>query len=112
MEPFPEDWEWLWVMEAEPVHSEQVFIKFDTQIEDSRIQLDVWPFDTEVDLRWWRNDEINGDLQLRWVAGIAVETGPKVSALHLTFEQDCLLPLRFQIRPHITIDWGTKWLSP
>ncbi|TWT31013.1 hypothetical protein KOR34_43870 [Posidoniimonas corsicana] len=111
MDPFPDDWEFLWVFECDPEESDEVYTRFDAEVDENRILFEVWPHDTEVILRWWRGKEAAGNLELRWVKGISAETEKGVSALNVTFLEECLLPLRFQVRPYPSIAWGTKWRS-
>ena len=109
MDPFPEDWELLSLFECEPETDDYQFKRFDTTIQDDRIWCEIWRDELELKLKWWKNDDLRLDLDLRWVAGMQVETLKGCDAMNITFRESCLLPLRFQLKPFISLSWGTKW---
>ncbi|QDV75313.1 hypothetical protein K2D_36030 [Planctomycetes bacterium K2D] len=110
MSPFPEDWQLLWVFECEPQESEQVFKRYGSEVNGYRVVFECWPQEMEAKLAWWKGKEVLGRLELQWVRGIVAETHKKGStALVFTFEKDCIRPLRFQVRPYPSVEWGTCW---
>lgn len=109
MDPFPQDWELLWVFECEPIKVDVTDIVFDSLRDKDRVLCHILPLEDEVLLSWWSEGVLRVDLKLRYVRSLEADTKDGVSALIFAFRQPGLMPLKIQFRPAISFEWGTNW---
>ena len=112
MDPYPQDWELVSVFECAPeTDGDYFYRRFDSIRSADRIWCEIWPDELELKLKWWNKGELRIDLDLRWVDGLTVETLHGCDAINVTFRDRTILPLRFQLKPFISLSWGTRWHS-
>lgn len=114
MKPFPEEWELLSLFECEPVLDDPEVpwaynrLTFDTKRGSDRILCVIEPGYCCLDFTWWHNTTKHLALKLRSVQGITVASGGGIEFFVATFRDECLLPLRLQLKPSIECEWGTS----
>ena len=115
MKPFPDPHELIALFEAEPVvldeRSPWLYnrLTFTRTMGENRIDCVIEPGYETIELCWRQRGVPVVDLNLKWVAGLAVEMEHGREALSAQFrERAGLLPLRVQFTPLVHISWGTS----
>src|SRR5688500_147593 len=113
MQPFPEPYELIGLFEVEPSLTDQGVpwaynsLRFETRRGTDDVLCDIEPGYEEVRLRWSRDGVELVRLDLRWVAGLLVESGDGVERLVGTFRDPHVEPFELQLRPSVHVKWGT-----
>jgi hypothetical protein len=119
IEPFPQDWQLIGLFECEPslldpdvpwVYNR---LRFLTERGPDRVECEIEPASEIVEVRWWQSGLLRLHLDLRWVRSLAVEEGPVHEALVAEFRygRGFVNPLVLQLRPHVSVSWGTNPLG-
>ena len=113
MNPFPAEHELIEFFEVEPTVLDQGVpwaynsLAFDTTRGEDRVVCEIQPGYGEVRVRWSRKGADLVRLDLRRVAGLAIERAGEREILVGTFDSNGLLPMRLQLRPAMYLSWGT-----
>ncbi|MFM2093293.1 MAG: hypothetical protein RIS70_417 [Planctomycetota bacterium] len=114
IDPFPEAWQLLAFFHCEPTLLDPDVpwaynqITFDHTFGDDRVQCVIEPGYERLDLSWWQHQSPRLTLRLCDVTGLTVVNAPDFDCLVATFRDPQLMPLRFQLRPCIRVEWGTS----
>ena len=113
MDPFPEEWHLLSFFETEPVLTDAGIpwayncLTFDTDRGEDSIHCVIEPGNETLKIIWQRNSIDVVNLDLHWVRGLTIDTGNGVERLTAQFRYNHLLPLHFQLKPTLSVHWGT-----
>jgi hypothetical protein len=116
MNPFPEDWQLIGLFEGEPeVLDPEMPWSFNTLRFEFRRDLDrlrclLLSADEGLEIHWWQADLLRLHLSLNWVRSLVVEitAGSDILVAHFRYGRGFVSPLRIQLRPHVSIAWGTE----
>ncbi len=110
----PELTDYLGFFEAEPVilHPEVGWYygaKFVSVRNCDRIVAIIAPDDGEISFRWWHNDTLRTDFNLRGVVDWNLESNSQREVLFLKFQQPGIGFFSLQLKPVISFSWVTEW---
>ena len=114
MEPFPEQHDLIALFECEPLLTDKGVpwsynhLTFTTTRGHDRIVCEIEPGYHTLKFEWSKSDERLVSLDLNWVAGITTDIQGQTEAMIVTFRDKKLMPLRIQLKPHVSISWGTN----
>ena len=114
IEPFPEQHDLIALFECEPISTDEAvpwcynLLTFETTRGDAQITCEIEPGNQALKFRWSSSSQQLVLLDVDGIAGIQVELNEKTEAMIVTFENNKLTPLRIQLRPHVSVLWGTE----
>jgi hypothetical protein len=118
MDPFPKDWELIGLFECEPDCLDANVpwcynqLTFKTSRNENEIICVIAPGYEELQWEWRNNGQKIIELNLCSVAGLDVTMENGKESLIAHFRDKFLMPLVFQLKPHINISWGTDEYLP
>ncbi len=118
MDPLPEEWQLLSFFETEPILGDADLpwpynsLIYDLERDADSIHCELRPSYERLWLVWNREGTEILHLDLNWVSGITIETGGDRELLTATFRDTFLLPLELQLKPSVTVTWGTSAKLP
>ena len=113
MTPFPDQHELLTLFECEPVLADKDVpwcynhLTFKTNRGSDQIVCEIMPSYHALKLAWTRDGQQLVSLDLNSVAGITLELDGQTEAFTATSRDENLAPLRVQLKPHVSVSWGT-----
>jgi len=114
MEPFPEEHDLIALFECEPILTDKGVpwsynhLTFTTARGDDRIVCGIEPGYHTLKFEWSKGGERLVSLDLNCVAGIRTENQGGTEALVVAFRDKNLTPLRIQLKPCVSVSWGTN----
>ena len=114
MEPFPEQYDLIALFECDPVLADKDVpwsynhLTFRTDRGSDQIVCQIEPGYHTLKFEWKQDGQRLVLLDLNWVAGIATELDDHAEALVTMFRDQNLKPLRIQLKPHVSLSWGTS----
>jgi hypothetical protein len=115
MDPFPEAYELISFFEVEPRIADAGVpwaynqLDFVTERDGNRLQCVIEPGYESLVFRWSKKGAVILELDVKQVKGLAVEDHAGRETLVASFqERHPLLPLRIQLRPTVSVFWGTS----
>ncbi len=82
-------------------------LTFDTQHETDRVICEIDPGYETLTVNWSRNGMVLVSLDLNWVSGLETELNRASETLVAHFRDPHILPLRLQLKPAVSVSWGT-----
>ena len=113
MKPFPEEHDLIALFECEPVLADKDVpwsynhLTFKTTRGLDQIVCEIEPGYHTLKFEWKQNAQSLVTLDLNWVAGLTAELTGQAEALIATFRDEHLKPLRIQLKPNVSVSWGT-----
>ena len=84
-------------------------VRFSSIRGTDKISASVAPDEGEFSFKWWRDEQLQADLNLAGVSKWAIEEKDKEERLVLKFEQLKIPYFILQLKPHICVSWQVAW---
>ncbi len=113
IDPFPEQHDLIAFFECEAILADEHVplaynrLTFQTQLDNEQVVCEILPGEKVLKFQWKKDGDSFVCLNVDRVKEIHIEVENKREALVAKFESETLLPLRIQLKPSISVLWGT-----